>query len=219
MSASRLELSISCKSGNNHTGIFEQIGAQPANDADAGAFFEPDVGWASILPIFPPPPGIPGCLFKDGTSHLRFADFAIDVAARHQRSVVADANQAPLVNDKDHIGAHHRADTLGDDNGCRLPAEIFGNGAAQVGIGLIVKRRRGIVKDKNFGLSRQRPSNQRPLLLAAADVCALGGQHVSIAVVKILDEGGGLRQLCRKFNLGVLQLRGPKAMFSSIVSA
>jgi hypothetical protein len=84
------------------------------------------------------------------------------------------------------IGVADRADALRHDHGGGV--QFLANGTAKIGVGLIVKRRGGIVKHQNFGACRKRSRDQNALALTARHVRALGGEGMLVGKI---GKGGG----------------------------
>ena len=89
----------------------------------------------------------------------------------------AEARDFAAVEHEDLVGIADGADALGDDD-LRCAGQFLCKSFAQRGVGLIVERGEGVVKDQDFRLSRQRPRDRQPLLLSAGDVPAKLGDRM-----------------------------------------
>ena len=85
--------------------------------------------------------------------------------------MVAHADDLAVLDHQDQIRVTQGADSLGHQHGGGV-AVIVSQGLAQIGIGLIVQSRGGIVQNENFRIGCQGSGDEEPLLLAAGEIVA-----------------------------------------------
>ena len=121
-------------------------------------------------------------------AELRVDDLAVGLARRHQLGVGPDADDPAAVEDDDPVGAHDRADPLGDDDRRWRPSISRARAARRQRVGLEVERREAVVEDVDLGPLDQRPGDRQALALAARQVrAALRDRRVE-ALGQLADE-------------------------------
>src|SRR5579884_2000753 len=122
--------------------------------------------------------------------------------------MIADTDDAPLVQDNNLIGIHDRAHSLSNDQHRRIQ-DFLSERHTYSGIGLEIKRGEAIIKNVNLGLSHQGPGDGQALLLAARNVRAALSDDGIVAVFHLGDKLGGLCDLS-----GVLHLFLRRILFA-----
>ena len=138
---------------------------------------------------------------KEGTSHLRIADFFVLGAGLHQIFVLSASDHFAVFNDENEVAIFHRAYSLRDGDDGRI-GDILAKGFAQIGVGFVVQRRGGIVEDQNVGFSCDGAGNEKSLPLTAGKIGTARGNLVGISVGKRGDVVVRLRGFCRLYDLG-----------------
>ena len=105
--------------------------------------------------------------------------------------MVAVAQLPALFQHQNVVRVENGADPLGDDDGGDALV-LLPQGFPQGGVGAVVQGGRGVVQNEDLRGACQGPGHQHPLLLAAAEVGALGGEHVLQAVGQGGDKVHGL---------------------------
>ncbi len=108
--------------------------------------------------------------------------------------MLAGTDDLALVKHEDEIAVLHGADSLrhGNDGGV---SKIFFQSAAQVGVGLIVKRGGAIVQHEDLRLCGDRARDEKALLLTARNIRRLLGEQMLVAIGERCDEIVRLRDL------------------------
>ena len=101
--------------------------------------------------------------------------------------MIAQPRRPALIQHQNLVALAHRADALGDEEQRR--AGVFpADGGAHGRVGEIVQRGAGVVQNQNFGIARQRPSDEQSLPLAAGEVRASSLHGMVPSVVQRVDE-------------------------------
>src|SRR5882672_3951982 len=132
---------------------------------------------------------------------LAFDQATIDAAREAQQvGMVAVLDDASVVEDQNAVELAHRRQTVGDDERRAAPHQRF-HGVLDQGLRLAVETRGGFIQDQDRRIGQEGARNRDPLALAAGELDAALADQRGIALWQPLDEGVGMGQPRRRFDL------------------